>query len=175
MLLEFYHQAYDRIRRHIPAKRAPVIIEAHPHFRLGEIHGKLQTLGCENVITDIHPYQSFYEVYNRLYLHEHLALPMGQTYPRLKEAMQAGPLIIGEWSLAIGQMQKSFVELPKQHRDLALRAFAAAQLALFEYTDGWFFWSYKTESSNVWSLRECVAQSWFPPTLIAAEPAGKDS
>ena len=164
LVLEFYHQAYERIRRHMPPERAAIIIEAHPHFRLAKFHGKLQTLGCQNVITDIHPYQAFYDKYTRLEIHEHLALPMGETYPRLAEAQQAGPLVIGEWSLTLGHDEK-LVRLEPRHQELAIRAFAAAQLALFEQTAGWFFWTYKTENAPVWSLRECVRRRWFPETL----------
>ncbi len=50
-------------------------------------------------MTDIHPYQSFYEIYDKLTLDEHLAYPMEHAYPRFAEFARGGPLIIGEWSL----------------------------------------------------------------------------
>lgn len=170
LVLEFYHQAYERIRRHMAEDRAAVIIEAHPHFRLPAFHGKLQTLGCKNVMTDVHPYQSFYDKYNRLEIHEHLATPMTETFPRLLEASQAGPLIIGEWSLTMGHEEK-LSRLEPRHQELAMRAYAAAQLALFEHTAGWFFWTYKTEDTPVWSLRECVRRRWFPEKLATGSHA----
>lgn len=166
MLLEFYQEACERIRRHLPAEKSAVIIEAHPHFRLTDFHGHFRAPAFENVMTDIHPYQSYYELYNRLHIHEHLAYPMAHSYPRFKEFSQAGPLIIGEWSLTMGDSSKNLGTLPDYQRDLVLRAYAANQLALFEFTSaGWFYWSYKNELQPLWSFRECVERGWFPSTL----------
>ncbi|PTX99664.1 glucan 1,3-beta-glucosidase [Verrucomicrobia bacterium LW23] len=166
MLLEFYHEAAQRIRKHLAPSRAAVIIEAHPHFRMAEIHGRLQAWGCENVMTDVHPYQSYYEVFNRLDVHEHLAYPMTGSYPRFREFSMAGPLVVGEWSLTMGNGRLR--GLPEHERDLALRAFAASQLALFEFTTaGWFYWSYKNETQPIWSFRHCVERGWFPARLAS--------
>lgn len=167
MLLEFYHAACERIRKHLSPERAPVIIEAHPHSRLVDFHGKLQTLGCKNVITDIHPYQSFYETYERMTVAEHLAFPMNRAYPRLSEFAKGGQLVIGEWSLVMGDHRKPlYVDMPDHLLDVTMRAFATSQLALFEMTTaGWFFWTYKTERHPQWSLRTCVERGWFPASL----------
>lgn len=168
MLLEFYHEAYERIRKHLPPERATVIIEAHPHFRLTDFHGRFQALGCRNVMTDIHPYQSYYEIYNRLEIHEHLAFPMSRSFPRFKEFSQAGSLVIGEWSLTMGNSPKNLEPLPDHEMDLVLRAYAASQLALFEFTSaGWFYWSYLNETKPLWSFRQCVERGWFPSRLAA--------
>lgn len=166
LLFEFYHAAYERIRKHLPPERAAVIVEAHPHFRLTDFHGRFQALGCENIMTDVHPYQSYYELYNRLSVPEHLAYPMDRSYPRLREFAQAGPLVIGEWSLTMGDSEKNLDALPEHEKDLVLRAYAAQQLALFEFVSaGWFYWSYKNEQFPLWSFRECVERKWFPQTL----------
>ena len=45
---------------------------------------------------------------------------------------------------------------------LANRAYAAAQLLSFEHYRGWFFWSYRTEDTPAWSLRDCVERGWLP-------------
>jgi glucan 1,3-beta-glucosidase len=167
MLLEFYHEAYERIRKHVSPARLSIIIEAHPHFRLTDFHGRLQALGCQNVMTDIHPYQSYYEIYNRLDINEHLAFPMSRSFPRFKEFSRVAPLIIGEWSLTMGDSHKNLGSLPGHERDLVLRAYAAQQLALFEFTSaGWFYWSYKNEQQPIWSFRECVERGWFPSSLV---------
>ena len=39
---------------------------------------------------------------------------------------------------------------------------AAAQLLTFEKYLGWFFWSYKTETTPAWSLRAAVERGWLP-------------
>jgi len=28
---------------------------------------------------------------------------------------------------------------------------------------GWFFWSYRTETTPEWCFRECVERGWLPP------------
>ena len=122
-------------------------------------------------MTDIHPYQSYYELYNRLEIPEHLAFPMGRSFPRFKEFSQAGPLVIGEWSLTMGNSKLNLGPLPPHELDLVLRAYAANQLALFEFTSaGWFYWSYLNELQPLWSFRQCVERGWFPSQL-AAGPA----
>lgn len=45
---------------------------------------------------------------------------------------------------------------------LAYRAYAATQLMTFEKYAGWFFWSYKTETTPQWCFRECVERGWLP-------------
>jgi glucan 1,3-beta-glucosidase len=32
----------------------------------------------------------------------------------------------------------------------------------FEKYLGWFFWSYKTETTPAWCFRECVNRGWLP-------------
>jgi aryl-phospho-beta-D-glucosidase BglC (GH1 family) len=43
------------------------------------------------------------------------------------------------------------------------RAYDAAQLLTFERHRGWFFWSYRTETTPEWCFRECVERCWLPP------------
>ncbi len=45
------------------------------------------------------------------------------------------------------------------------RAYGAAQLSRSSDYRGWFFWSYRTETTPAWSFRECVERGWLPQTL----------
>jgi glucan 1,3-beta-glucosidase len=68
------------------------------------------------------------------------------------------PAMCGEWSLGLNlERMDAFQE------DVALRAYAAAQLLAFEQYRGWFFWSYRTETTPGWCFRDCVARGWLPP------------
>ena len=95
---------------------------------------------------------------------------------------------VGEWSLALDILptdpprkdppkaftlweQQGLVGYEKTKMDefqknVAYRAYGAAQLASFERYKGWFFWSYKieieTEAEAPWSFRECVKRGWLP-------------
>jgi glucan 1,3-beta-glucosidase len=50
-------------------------------------------------------------------------------------------------------------------QDTANRGYAAAQLLAFEKYLGWFFWSYKTETTPAWCFRDCVARGWLPSSF----------
>ena len=49
---------------------------------------------------------------------------------------------------------------------------------------GWFFWSYRTETTPAWCFRECVERGWLPPrvsvrqlrawTVLASDPVQHD-
>ena len=53
-------------------------------------------------------------------------------------------------------------DLVAREARMALRAYAAAQLLAFEHYRGWFFWSYRTETTPGWCFRDCVARGWLP-------------
>jgi glucan 1,3-beta-glucosidase len=44
----------------------------------------------------------------------------------------------------------------------AYRGYASAQLLTFEKYAGWFFWTYRTETTPEWCYRDCVEQGFFP-------------
>ena len=70
------------------------------------------------------------------------------------------PVLVGEWSAALDE--KSLAGLDGPGREVALRAYATGQLAVYEQMAGWFYWSYKTEQGGPWSFRDCVAKGWLP-------------
>jgi glucan 1,3-beta-glucosidase len=48
---------------------------------------------------------------------------------------------------------------------VAFRGYASAQLATFEQLRGWYFWSYKTEITPAWCLRDAVERGWLPASF----------
>ena len=81
-------------------------------------------------------------------------------------------VICGEWSLGLDQKVVSlWAEGPFNHAleemdafqaATALRGYAAAQLLSLEQGDGWFFWTYRTETTPEWCYRDLVDQGIMP-------------
>ena len=64
---------------------------------------------------------------------------------------------------AEGPFDHALRSMDKFQQDVAYRAYGAAQLLTFELYRGWFFWSYRTETTPEWCFRECVERDWLPP------------
>jgi glucan 1,3-beta-glucosidase len=174
LLETYYRRGYEAIRAHCPADRVAVVF--HDGFRS---HGEFTRLFREspfaNVIFDVHRYQCFAREDLDMDIHGHL-LKAGGAWREEAATLQSAlgvPAICGEWSLGLDLGALS-VSLPDMHnhvsghmdgfqQDVALRAYAAAQLLAFEHYRGWFFWSYRTETTPAWCFRDCVARGWLPP------------
>ena len=114
------------------------------------------------MLFDVHRYQCFQPVDVALDLDGHLH-KAGIEWKREADVIQrelALPTIVGEWSLAL--VESTFAQMDALQRDVALRAYAAAQLLAFERFAGWFFWSYRTETTPAWCFRDCVERGWLP-------------
>lgn len=173
LLKDFTRQACRRIRRHCRAREAAVVF--HDGFRSHrEYIGFLAPPGYANVVLDIHRYQCFDPHDLARDLHGHLrkaAVQRKREADRIRAELSLRTYV-GEWSLGLdrnvvslwapGPMRHPLEGLDAFQRDVACRAYGAAQLASFESYDGWFFWSYKTETTPAWSFRESVTRGWLP-------------
>ncbi len=170
LLKNYTLAAYRTIRSHCPASVAVIFHDGFRSFR--EYGGFLA--GHENVVFDIHRYQCFVGDDIDTDLFGHLRKTVVDWKQEADDIIiHSGlPTYVGEWSLGLNH--KTF-ELWRQdvfdyrqtgiddfQLDLAYRGYAAAQLACFEKYLGWFFWSYKTETTPEWSLRDCVERGWLP-------------
>jgi len=78
----------------------------------------------------------------------------------LRHVSRRQPAIIGEWSVVL--RGKSLRGIDKPTADTLMQQYATAQLAAYNrYAAAWFYWSYKTESSGVWSYRTMVERGWI--------------
>jgi len=173
LLMDYYRRAYDAIRAHCPPRRVAVIL--HDGFRPHRAYlGCMQPPAFENVIYDVHRYQCFERPDLDMDIHGHLH-KAGTLWRREAGEIQDDlglPAIVGEWSLGLNlKVVSLWAEGPFNHalehmdafaRDVAYRAYGAAQLLAFEQFRGWFFWSYRTETTPEWCFRECVARGWLP-------------
>lgn len=158
-LKTFYKNAYPLVRKHLGKERAVVI---HDGFRLNEWNGFMQEPEYVNIVLDTHIYQCFTE-------EDHKRDMAGQVRMAAERAASLSkvqqPLIVGEWSCGIPpeslQGRKGFAE------DVAVRAYADAQLLSYETTHGWFYWSYKLESPGGWNFRDGVEHGRLPAGFAA--------
>ena len=172
----YYLDAYARIRRHCPAERVAVIF--HDGFRsFREFLGFMQPPAFRNVIFDIHRYQCFERGDIDADIHAHLRKAAGEWKDEADAIItELGlPTLCGEWSLGLdlkvvslwaeGPFNHALEEMDRFQQDVASRGYAAAQLLTFEKYQGWFFWSYRTETTPAWSLRSSVERGWLPSSF----------
>lgn len=173
LLKDYYLRAYRAIRKHCPAKQTAVVF--HDGFRSHhEYIGFLQPPKFKNVLFDVHRYQCFDRGDIDMDIYGHLDRG-GKVWHLDAETIQHElnlPTISGEWSLGLDLKEVSlWAEGPFNHalehmdpfqEHAAYRAYAAVQLLAFEHYRGWFFWSYRTETSPSWCFRECVERGWLP-------------
>lgn len=172
-LKHYYLQAYARIRKHCPPERVAVVF--HDGFRsFREYLGFMQEPEYRNVIFDIHRYQCFDRAEIDMDIYGHIRKAAGEWKQEADGIItELGlPTFCGEWSLGLDlRVVSLWAEGPFNHaleymdafqQNVATRGYAAAQLATFEKYLGWFFWSYKTETTPAWCFRDSVARGWLP-------------
>ena len=172
-LKSYYLAAYERIRQHCPAERVAVVF--HDGFRsFREYLGFMQEPDYRNVIFDIHRYQCFERGDIDMDIYGHIRKAAGEWKQEADAIItELGlPTFCGEWSLGLdlkvvslwaeGPFNHALEQMDGFQEAVAYRGYAASQLATYEKYLGWFFWSYKTETTPAWCFRECVARGWLP-------------
>jgi glucan 1,3-beta-glucosidase len=131
----------------------------------------------ENVVFDIHRYQCFDRVDVDSDIYTHIRKASGEWKSEADDIINElkHPTYLGEWSLGLDlQVVSLWAQGPFNHAletmddfqmNVAYRGYAAAQLATFEKYLGWFFWSYKTETTPAWCFRDCVNNGWLPDSF----------
>lgn len=173
LLKGYYRRAHDAIRAHCPPGQ--VAVAFHDGFRgHREYLGFFREPAFANVLFDVHRYQCFERADLDLDIHGHIekAAVAWKDEAKLIQQELGVPAIAGEWSLGLDlKVVSLWAEGPFNHalermddfqEQMALRGYAAAQLLAFEHYRGWFFWSYRTETTPAWCFRECVERGWLP-------------
>ena len=139
-----------------------------------EYIGFMEEPEYSNVILDIHRYQCHDDRHKEMDIHGHIQKAAIEWKNEADDIIQNTGLwtYVGEWSLALDKEFESrwaqsvighkMKEMDNFQKDIAYRAYGAAQLTAFEKYLGWFYWSYKHETSPHWSFKECVQRGWLP-------------
>ncbi|KAI5781505.1 glycoside hydrolase superfamily [Geopyxis carbonaria] len=152
------------------------------------------TEGWSNTILDTHQYQVFSPEQLKLSVDDHVQAACG--IGRQLQGVDKWT-VCGEWSAAmtdctwqlngVGRQTRWEGEFPGSSRQgtcdgkrsgstagwsesekSATRRYVEAQLDAYEQADGWFFWTWKTESgSPAWEMRDLIANNMFPQPLSA--------
>ncbi|MCX5864527.1 MAG: glycoside hydrolase family 5 protein [Deltaproteobacteria bacterium] len=173
LLKRFNLDAYQRIRRHCPPERVTVVF--HDGFRsFREYAGFLQEPEFRNVALDIHRYQCFMDYDTSLDIFGHIRKSAGDWRDEADEIIRESgyQVYCGEWSLGLdlrvvslwaeGPFNHALEEMDLFQMSAAYRGYASAQVLTFEKYAGWFFWTYRTETTPEWCYRDCVDQGFFP-------------
>jgi glucan 1,3-beta-glucosidase len=172
LLKRYTLAAYHRIRRHCPPERVTVVF--HDGFRdFREYAGFLQEPGFRNVAIDIHRYQCFSREDIDMDIFGHICKSVVDLRDEADAIIRESGLQVycGEWSLGLDlKVVSLWAEGPFNHAldamdefqmAAACRGYASAQLLTFEKYDGWFFWTYRTETTPEWCFRNCVDQGFI--------------
>lgn len=177
LLKRYTTDAYHRIRKHCRPDDVAVVF--HDGFRsFREYTGFMQQPEFSNVVFDIHRYQCFDRADIDTDIYGHIRKSAVDWKNEADDIITDLGLwtYVGEWSLGLNlRVVSLWAEGPFNHAldhmdgfqtNVAYRAYAAAQLATFEKYLGWFFWSYKTETTPEWCFRECVNRGWLPDKFL---------
>lgn len=152
VLTDYYEQAFIRIRKYSQA--AVIMSDA---WRPQDWQRVLPTKQFPNTWLDTHLYQVFSKEDQRLSMYAHLK--KAQSWQPMLSNITSHPVIIGEWSLALPP--KALRGMGEYERDKAIQAYGRSQLKAFSDTKGWCYWTYKSEDSGPWNLRDCVSRGWL--------------
>lgn len=150
-LRRYYRQAY---RRMIELVRPGTKLVFHDAFTTFLMSGAIAPRRGYPVVIDRHWYH-FLQLFRRKLPHSlyFKKLRLSKYLYRIVRLTQ--PLIIGEWSGVLDH--ETIKNLPKNDRLKLEQQNIDVQLKLYENeTDGWFFWSYKTEKPDLWNFRALI-------------------
>ncbi|MSS76555.1 MAG: glucan 1,3-beta-glucosidase [Methyloglobulus sp.] len=173
LLKKYNIDGYHRIRKY--CKPEDVAVVFHDGFRsYKEYMGFMKEPEFDNVVLDIHRYQCFAREDIDADIYQHVTKTVVEWKQEADEIIldMNQWTYVGEWSLGLdlrvvslwaeGPYNHALEHMDKFQMDVAYRAYASAQLATYEKYLGWFFWSYKTETTPAWCFRDCVNNGWLP-------------
>lgn len=173
LLKKYNIDGYNRIRKHCQPEDVAVVF--HDGFRsYQEYLGFMKEPKYDNVVFDIHRYQCFAREDIDADIYQHVTKTVVDWKQEADAIIQEMDqwTYVGEWSLGLdlkvvslwaeGPYNHALEHMDKFQMDVAYRSYASAQLATYEKYLGWFFWSYKTETTPAWCFRDCVNNGWLP-------------
>ncbi len=99
ILQQYYHDAYHRVRQHIPAEQAAVVI--HDGFRPMAWDDFMQAPDYDNVLLDTHLYQCFSDPERQRNFQTQLDVAASGRRNELDKIRQRHRCVVGEWSCSL--------------------------------------------------------------------------
>jgi len=115
--------------------------------------GVLPNINNKPAVMDIHIYQPFRPWIKFVSLNFFLHWLKWQKKLHMR-LMKKQSIIIGEWSGVI--RHEDLLKIPESERDALIKHYIQAQLEVYNATEAWFYWSYKTENPGTWNYRSLV-------------------
>lgn len=157
ILVDFYKKGYEIVRKHSSPAVAVIVSDAYRPMDWADAFDDTY----KDLLLDIHLYQVFSREDNKMSMHRHIQKALHEWKELIDKIQVHLPVLVGEWSLGLDK--HAFRGHDPLERDLALKAYAAAQLDSFKQSAGWCFWTYKTENMDGWSAREAIRHGWLKP------------
>lgn len=154
-LMDFYKKGYAIVRKYCPDNVAVIFSDA---YRPMDWSGAFDAT-YKNIVLDMHLYQAFTPEDTKMSMHDHIEKALHDWKNMIREIQTDIPVLVGEWSLGLDNHALDGHD-PQQY-DLALKAYAAAQIDSFKQGTGWCFWTYKTENMAGWSAVDAVNHGWL--------------
>jgi glucan 1,3-beta-glucosidase len=151
-LRDFYEAAYQRIRNH----SAGCWVIFGDSFRPAKWRRTLRWPRYYGSFIDTHQYQVYGRRDKARTMAEHVRFTLHDIKNLLAKMQKSHPVIVGEWSCAVGSASGSGRQL-----------YGAAQMFAYGQTAAWFYWTYKTEIGGPWDYRDCVKRGILPQTFDA--------
>lgn len=185
---QFYLEAYDRLRKYLPAEKYIVF---HDAFILKAWKDFMREEKYQNVVLDTHQYLMTAEAMGCEHTLEAYVAYIQEHYQKdIAEMQQYFPVICGEWclfnSLAVGRDTKggqtvlngvegnSEEVMSAEDKKRIYSALAKAQQQAWNAGTGYFYWNYKLLTDTVneagwvgwdsWDLGRCVDFGWIDLT-----------
>jgi glucan 1,3-beta-glucosidase len=167
-LKTFYEAAYRRIRAHAPTVR----VVFHDGFRSAEWSGFFTDPALRRVAVDTHLYLMHRTMaVGEGDLDNYLATIASEFTRTVRQLARSVPVIVGEWSLDTSSPRAE--EKPEAEKLIYYHALADAQVRAWRSAVGWFFWTYKLQTStataDLWDLRQATDRDYLPRAVTGTQ------
>lgn len=173
-LCRYYDQAVDRIRKAgMPASRVAVVLPIFQRCEVKFIEKWQEITGGRhrNICFDVHCYHCFENEFHGKSLAQQLRAVEANA-----EMLRRYPMVVGEWSLALGCATWNTCGESKEND--VYRLFASCQMRAFEEAShGHFFWNWTEREDKEWNYQLAARESLFSrvaPELPRWDGTGED-
>lgn len=149
-LRRFYNQVYDAL---LPVIRPGTYIIFHDAFTPRIMSGAILGNSLGPVAMDVHWYQ-FGSLFQKFQTLTGYFKKLDHRKKLVRQLQRRQPIVVGEWSAVLTGRVMRGVSFENEHE--VFKKHATKQLAIYDDTLAWFYWTYKTEKRGIWHFRSQV-------------------